>query len=91
MEISRTHKPMSNRALKREIAKAIATIKFNDKVVIEEKRSYNRQAHYKSGSWVTVKPRAKVTDSRYYKYNKGDYTINKSNGLWLWYDRVNNF
>lgn len=90
MEFSKNNKPMSNRALKREIARSIATIKFNDRVV-EEQKNYYKKARYKSGSWVTVKPRAKVTDSRYYKYNKGNYTTNKSNGLWLWYDRANNF
>lgn len=90
MEFSTNDKPMSNRALKREIARAIATIKFDDRV-IDEQKTYFKKARYKSGSWVTVKPRAKVTDSRYYRYNKGDYTCNKSNGLWLWYDRANNF
>ena len=90
MEFSANNKPMSNRAMKREIARAIATIKFNDRV-IDEQKTYFKKARYKSGSWVTVKSRAKVTDIRYYRYNKGDYICSKSNGLWLWYDKANNF
>lgn len=90
MEISTNSKPMSNRALKREIARAIATIRFQDRV-IEEQKTYYKKARYKSGSWVTVKPRAKVTDSRYYRYNRGDYVCYNIGYTWLWHDKANNF
>ena len=90
MEISTNSKPMSNRALKREIARAIATIRFQDRVIEEQKIGY-KKVRYKSGSWVTVKPRTKVTDSRYYKYNRGDYVCYNIGHTWLWHDKANNF
>ena len=88
---------MSNRALKREIARAIATIRFQDRVIEGQKTCYKKQktyykkARYKSGSWVTVKPRARATDSRYYRYNRGDYVCYNIGYTWLWHDKANNF
>lgn len=72
---------ISNRQAKRIKAYLIASYA---RKIREEQVLLSKQARYKSGSWITVPPRPKVTDCHQMNYNKGDYRCYKTNtGMWL--------
>lgn len=72
---------ISNRQLKREIARAIAIDKFK---CYESKRYDRVTIPFKSGSYVRVKPRARVTSTHSMNYNHAGYIAYSTNsGLWL--------
>ena len=83
--ISPQPRKLSNRLLKKEVARAIATDKFKR----YEAARYDRiTIPFKSGSWVRVKPRARVTSTHNMNYNHGGYIAYSTNtGLWLTRER----
>lgn len=88
--VSRVSPKVSNRALKREVAKAIAEDRFEKQ---QQTTLTKFNPSFKSGSYVTVKPRAKVTRPQdCLRYNHGNYkTYSTNNRIWLWSDSKNNW
>lgn len=88
MEEKPRKRHISNRRLKLEVARAIAKERDRQAVLL----AASKPNLYKSASWVTVPPRAKVTDPRKVYYNRGDYVAYSTNiGMWLTRDRrINN-
>lgn len=83
--ISPQPRKLSNRQLKKEVARAIAIEKFKR----YESERYDRVViPFKSGSYVRVKPRARVTSTHEMNYNHGGYIAYPTNtGLWLTRER----
>lgn len=72
---------ISKRQLKRLKAYEIARSAFLRR---DEQVKLSKQARFKSGSWITVPPRPRVSDPHRMNFNRGGYTTYSLNtGLWL--------